>query len=145
MISAFIARSSFWKGKKWAADLDAQLQGELDTETLKTTRRLSAPFPSSFLYCNKPLIIFETSLRHSRTLYDLIWPKPALMTNRWRLKSTMVGSYHHLFFWFLGGFNLVSCNVLSKFVFVTLCASWSRAGSVPSRPRHGLMMIDGQD
>ena len=52
MISAFIARSSFWKGKKWAADLDAQLQGELDTETLKTTRRLSAPFPSSFLYCN---------------------------------------------------------------------------------------------
>ena len=41
MISAFIARSSFWKGKKWAADLDAQLQGELDTETLKTTRPLS--------------------------------------------------------------------------------------------------------
>ena len=72
----------FWKGQKGRAELDAQLQGELDTETLKTTRRLSAPFPSSFLYCNKPLIIFETSLRHSRTLYDLIWPKPALMTNR---------------------------------------------------------------
>ena len=44
--NCFTARSSFWKEKKEPAELDAHLQGELDTETLKTTRRLSVPFPS---------------------------------------------------------------------------------------------------
>ena len=44
-----MARSRFGKGEKVPAKLDAQLQGELDTETLKTTRRLSAPFPYSYM------------------------------------------------------------------------------------------------
>jgi hypothetical protein len=44
-----MARSRFGKGEKVPAKLDAQLQRELDTETLKTTRRLSAPFPYSYM------------------------------------------------------------------------------------------------
>jgi hypothetical protein len=40
----------FAKSKKGPAELDAQLQGEVRAETLKTTRRLSAPFPCSVLY-----------------------------------------------------------------------------------------------
>ena len=36
----------FGKWKKGPAEFDAQLQGEVHADTLKTTRRLSARFPN---------------------------------------------------------------------------------------------------